>query len=230
MTKDFQSILGLKRLECSAAERKDFSASGVEKYIDVLERIREKAKKLVIVVGGGKICREYQAIAQELGATREMQDYVGIKATHFNASLVASGLLEYAEIPNSEKELLAALKKEKLIICGGFKGGQSTDAAAAFAAKAIKADILINASNIDGVYDSNPKENLNAKKIPKLSYAQLKQILSKNAQLPGQYGLFDLRAVETISKEKIKTIFVDGTDAEEIWRAAFGGHNGSVVE
>ncbi len=209
---------------------KDFSVSGVKKYIYVLKRLAEKTEKLVIVVGGGRICREYQSIARELGTSQEMQDYIGIKSTHFNASLVASALGNYAEIPNSEKELKAALKKNKIVVCGGLKIGQSTDAVAAFAAKEIKADLLINASNVDGVYDSNPKENKNAKKIPKLTYEELKKILSHNAQLPGQYGLFDLRAVETISKAKIKTVFIDGTDAEEIWRAAFGGHNGSVVE
>lgn len=209
---------------------RDFSANGIEKYIGVLKKISEKTEKLAIVVGGGKICREYQAIARELGATREMQDCIGIKSTHLNASLVASLILGYAEIPNSEKELRLALKKNKLVVCGGLKAGQSSDAATAFAAKEIKADVLINASNVDGVYDSDPRENKSAKKIPRLNYAELKKILSKNAQLPGQYGLFDLRAVNIISSAKIKTVFIDGTDAEEIWRAAFGGHNGSVVE
>ncbi len=209
---------------------RDLTASGVRKYIDVLKKISEKADKLVIIVGGGRVCREYQAIARELGATQDMQDYIGIKSTHFNASLVACALLKYAEIPNNEKELKSALAKNRIVVGGGLKVGQSTDAIAAFAAKEINADLLINASNVDGVYDSNPKENKNAKKIPRLSYAELKQILSKNAQLPGQYGLFDLRAVDTISRAKIKAIFIDGTDAEEIWRAAFGKHNGSVVE
>ncbi|VVB59137.1 Uridylate kinase [uncultured archaeon] len=209
---------------------RDFSTSGVKKYIDVLKKISEKTEQLVVVVGGGKICREYQAIARELGATREMQDYIGIKSTQFNASLVASAFAGYSEIPNNEKELKSALKNNKVVVAGGFKGGQSTDAAAAFSAKKIKADLLINASNVDGVYDSNPAENKNAKKIPRLSYSELKQILSKNAQLPGQYGLFDLRAVEIISSAKIKTAFIDGTDAEEIYRAAFGEHKGSVVE
>ncbi len=209
---------------------RDFTSAGVRKYIDVLKKISAQADKLVIIVGGGRVCREYQAIARELGSSQDMQDYVGIKATHFNASLVASALTKYAEIPNNEKELKAALAKNKIVVGGGLKVGQSTDAVAAFAAKEIKADLLINASNIDGVYDSNPRENKNAKKIPVLKYAELREILSKNAQLPGQYGLFDLRAADTISKAKIKTLFIDGTDAEEIWRAAFEKHNGSVVE
>ncbi len=209
---------------------RDFSASGINRYIGVLKKISERADKLVIIVGGGRVCREYQAIARDLGASQDMQDYIGIKSTHFNASLVASALTKYAEIPNNEKELKAALAKNKLVVGGGLKVGQSTDAAAAFAAKEINADLLINASNIDGVYDSNPRENKSAKKIDKLNYPQLKEILSKNLQLPGQYGLFDLRAAEMISHAKIKAIFIDGTDAEEIYRAAFGKHHGSVVE
>ncbi len=208
----------------------DFSASGLKKYAEVLKKIAAKTEKLVVIVGGGKVCREYQKIARELKASQDMQDYIGIKSTHFNASLVASLLDDCVEVPNNEKELVLALRKRNVVVGGGLKVGQSTDAVAAFAAKTIKADLLVNASNIDGVYEADPRKKKGAKKIQRTTYAQLKTILSKNAQLPGQYGLFDLRAVETITKSKIKTVFVDGTNAEEIYRAVFGKHNGTIVE
>ncbi len=207
----------------------EFSANGIRKYVDVLKRIEEKSDRLAIVVGGGNICREYQAIAGELGASREMLDYIGIKSTHFNASLIASAFHDYYEIPNNENEFLEAVNKRKTVVYGGLKLGQSTDAVAASAAREMKADVLINASRADGIYDSDPKKSKNAKKIFNLSYKKLKEIISHNAQLPGQYDLFDKRAADIISEEKIKTVFVSGIDAEEIYRAAFGGHNGSVV-
>ncbi len=208
----------------------NFSVAGVKKYADVLKKIASKTDKLVVIVGGGKVCREYQKIARELKASQDMQDYIGIKSTHFNASLVASLLDDCVEVPNNEKELVSALRKRNIVVGGGLKVGQSTDAVAAFAAKTINADVLVNASNIDGVYEADPRKKKGAKKILNATYAELKTILSKNAQLPGQYGLFDLRAVETITKSKIKAVFVDGTDAEEIYRAVFGGHNGTIVE
>ena len=207
----------------------DFSVNGVRKYIYLLKKIDNITKRFVIIVGGGRICREYQAIANKLGSSQDMEDYIGTKSTHFNASLVASALEDYVEIPNNEEEMLFALKHKKLVVGGGLRVGQSNDAVAAFCAKIIKADLLINASNVDGVYDCDPKQNKNAKKIPNLNYAELKNILSKNPQLPGKYGLFDLRAAETILKSKINTVFIDGRDPQNILKAIKGEKIGTLI-
>ena len=76
----------------------------------------------------------------------------------------------------------------------------------------------------------NPKNHPNAKKIDKLSFTDLEELIKKTVkQAPGEYELFDLKAVKYAAKQKIPLIFIDGSDPEEIIRAVEGGHSGTVV-
>ena len=108
--------------------------------------------------------------------------------------------------------------------------GSSTDYRAAIFAEAIDADLIINATDVPGVYDKNPKTNPSAKKLDTLTYKELEKIIKANTrQTPGDYGLFDLKAVRLAAKLGTPLIFVDGTDPEEIIRAVAGNHHGSTV-
>ena len=94
----------------------------------------------------------------------------GIKKTRDNAKKLLDVLGESAfqEIPES---IMQAGEQfgGKIVVMGGTEPGHSTDAVAALVADWVNADILINASNIDFVYDSNPKEKPDAKKIDSMS-------------------------------------------------------------
>lgn len=130
---------------------------------------------------------------------------------------------------------LKKLKKnieDKIIVSGGLDNllGPSTDYDTALFAEKIKADLLINATNIDGVYSCDPRINKNVVKFNKLTYDQFKQILSSNIQNPLESRLFDIDAVDIIKRAQIKTIIVDGRDAQEIIRAVEGMHNGTTIE
>jgi uridylate kinase len=128
------------------------------------------------------------------------------------------------------KEQVRRALNEKILVCGGNLPGCSTDYDAALFAEALRADLLINATNIDGVYSSDPKKDPKAKKFDRLSYGEFERIISKNPQLPGGYGLFDLKGVEIIRRARIKMVVIDGTDPEEIVRAVEGRHSGTVIE
>jgi uridylate kinase len=117
----------------------------------------------------------------------------------------------------------------RILVCGGNLPGCSTDYDAALFAQAIKADLLINATDVDGVYSADPKKVPHARKFKKLSYDGFIRILSKLPQAPGKYRLFDLNAAKLIKIAKIKTIVVDGRDAEEIRRAVQGEHDGTEI-
>jgi uridylate kinase len=108
--------------------------------------------------------------------------------------------------------------------------GSSTDYRATIFAKAIDADLIINATDVSGVYDKNPDINPDAKKLDTLTYAELERIIRSNTrQAPGEYGLFDLKAVRLAAKMGTPLIFIDGTDPEEIIRAVTGTHHGTTV-
>ena len=204
-----------------------------KKYAKILKNIHEEGHEIMVVCGGGQPARYFIELATKLGGNRDLQDYLGIKATHINALLLMAALGEIADqsrIYQSGSDL--KYKKEgKILVGGGYKPGTSTDYRAVVFAKKMKADLIINATDVDGIYDKNPKTEPSARKIPELTFKQLEEIIIENTkQLPGDYGLFDLRAVRLASKLNIPVIFIDGEDSQEIINALKGEHSGSVVK
>jgi len=207
------------------------SSENFKKYADVLRRLKDKGHKLVVVCGGGKISREYRDIAKKFTSNNVILDWIGIQTTHLNAFTLISALGKDAH-PVSLRTVEEVKKNfdDKILVCGGNLPGSSTGYDAALFAEAIKADLLIKASDVDGVYSADPDKDPNAKKYDKLTHNEFLKIIEQNPQTPGEYRLFDLKATRIIKKNKIKTIFLDGTDPEEIVRAAEGKHHGTIVE
>jgi len=208
----------------------EFSGEKIREYANVLKRLSQK-HQLVVVVGGGKTARDYISVAKELTSNKSLWDEIGIIATWLNATLLLCALGEdaYPQILRYPREVKKALLSEKIVICGGNDPGHSTDLDAALIAEYIQADLLVNATTVDGVYDKDPKKYSNAKKFEKISYKELERILEKLEQEPGSYPLLDLAAIKIIERSRIRTVIVDGRDAEEVLRAVEGGHRGTVV-
>jgi len=203
----------------------------VKKYADVLKRLKDSGHQLVVAVGGGKLCRKYQAVARELGGDRILQDNIGTTSTHLNSYLLIAALGSYAHQESLRKP--AQVKKyfgDKILLCAGDKPGHSTDYDAALHAKAVGASLLINVTNIDGVYSDDPKKNPAAKKYLTLTHKEFLKIIKINKQVPGEYRLFDMKATKLIKKLYLKTVFIDGNDPEEIVRAVEGGHHGTTIQ
>lgn len=158
-------------------------------------------------------------------------DWIGIQATHLNAFTLIAALEKNAH-PVSLRTVQEVKKNfnDKILVCGGNLPECSTGYDAALFAEAIKADLLIKASDIDGVYSADPDLDSDAKKYDRLTHEEFLKIIEQNPQTPGEYRLFDLKATKLIKKNKIKTIFIDGTDPEEIIRAVEGKHHGTVVD
>ena len=210
---------------------KQFTPENFKKYADVLKKLKNKGHKLVVVCGGGKIAREYRDIAKKFTNDNILLDWIGIQATHMNAfTLIAALGKDAHSVSLKTAQEVKKNLKDKILVCGGNVPGSSTGYDAALFAEAIKADLLIKASDVDGVYSDDPDKNPNAKKFDKLTHDEFLKIIEKNPQTPGEYRLFDLKATKLIKKNKIKTIFIDGNDPEEIIRAVEGRHKGTVIQ
>jgi uridylate kinase len=186
---------------------------------------------LIVVCGGGKRAREWIEIARDLDADARTQDRLGIHATHLNALLLiaALGADAHPHIHRRGSEIRRNLG-ERILVGGGHLPGSSTDYRAVLFAEAAGADLIVNATDVRGVYDMNPKEHPGAVKLDRITYAQLEKIvLNSSEQTPGKYRLFDLKAVKRASRLGIPLVFLDGTDPSEIVRAVEGGHSGTVV-
>lgn len=210
---------------------KELAYEHFSKYAEVIKNLAKK-HKIVVVCGGGKPAREFRDIAKN--ASREEQDFIGIMATHLNAAALSSVigkdayLIKWKPLKDALKELKKVFGK-KIAVGGGYDVGTSTDYDAAIFAKTIKSDLIINATNVDGVYSDDPKKNPNAKKFDTLTYQEFIKIISKLEQIPGEYRLFDLKGAKLLKEIKAKLVIIDGSNPEEIVNAVEGNHNGTVV-
>jgi uridylate kinase len=190
-----------------------------------------KKHKLAIVVGGGMSARAAIEQARARGANEAECDYAGIEASRYNASVVSQAMGIEPLIPDTIREAKKVLDTEGIVIMGGTEPGHSTDAVAAILAEYIGADIFIKASNIDGVYDSDPKTNPKAKLLKKLSIQDLLEMVNGLSQDAGNYRLFDVLAVKMIKRSGIKAITLDGRDLKNIKKAIDGkGFIGTVIQ
>ena len=135
-------------------------------------------KKFVIITGGGKLNKKYNEVAKKIGSpSHEDLDWIGIASLKLNAELLRVMFGEYAY-----KEVISNLSNkfffEKPIIIGSaYKPGSSSDWDAILAAKTVGAKKIINLSNIDYVYDSDPKMNPDAKRIEKISWKDYRALI-----------------------------------------------------
>jgi len=176
---------------------------------------------LVVVAGGGEVARAYIRPAREMGVPESLCDQLGILTSRLNARLLADGLGEYAfpEIPTTIGELKHYFASGKIVVMGGLTPGHSTNAVAAIAAETIGAELLVNATDVDGVYSSDPEKDKNAKKLEEVSVSELTTILSKTEIMAGAYELMDPLALRVIARSKLTTVVVDGRNPNNLAKA-----------
>lgn len=193
-------------------------------YIKKLAKLFEdtiKNYKLYIVVGGGKLAREYIKIARELGGDEIFLDDIGIEATRLNARILISALKNVYPIPaKSFEEALTA--NYPIVVMGGTHPGHTTDAVSAMLAERVKSSFLIIATNVDGVYTDDPKKNKNAKMLEKITPEKLLKITIGGKVKAGQTAIIDPLASKIISRSKIQTYVLNGRDLNALKNAING--------
>ena len=175
-----------------------------------LARELHKKHQIAIVTGGGRTARKYIEPAREFGASEVFCDLIGISATRLNARLLSAAIGPEAnmEPPKDHLDALKALDFEKIAVMGGTEPGHSTDAVAALFAEYMRADLFINVSDVDGIYDKDPRKNKDAKRQEKMQVDDLVDMIKNKSVGAGKYELIDILAVKVIQRSKIKTIFL----------------------
>ena len=210
---------------------RNLDADNYRRYARALRRLKEKGHQLVVVCGGGRPAREYIDIARQLGSSNKFQDRLGILATHVNALLLIAALGEDADprIHRRAGDVKRHLDS-RILVGGGHLPGSSTDYRTVLFARAMGADLIVNATDYGGVFDKDPARYPDARQYRRLTFQRLEEIIrGRFEQAPGDYGLFDLKATRLARRLSIPIVFIDGTDPEEIVHAVEGGHSGTEV-
>ncbi|MFH0867982.1 MAG: UMP kinase [Candidatus Woesearchaeota archaeon] len=180
----------------------------LKNFKKIIEKFIGKGFRFVIYCGGGKTARNYQKTASEVvKLNNEDLDWIGIHATRLNAHLMKTLLGNIAEdvIVNNPTEKIKFSKK--VLIAAGWKPGWSTDYDAVLLAKNLGIDMLINISNIDYVYDKDPKKFGDAKKIKNVSWKEFRKIVGDTWKA-GLNMPFDPVAAKEAEKVGLKTVII----------------------
>lgn len=191
--------------------------------------------ELAIVVGGGNIFRGFEASSR--GMDRATADYVGMLATVMNALALqeameregvvtrvqsAISMQEVAE-PYIRRRAMRHLEKGRTVIFAAGTGNPffSTDTAAALRALEIGAEAILKATRVDGVYDSDPEKNPNAKRFSHLTYID---VLNKGLRV------MDTTAISLCMDNNIPIVVFNMTKPNNIKRVLEGEDIGTVVQ
>lgn len=197
-------------------------------YVDVIQEARRKGHSVGVVVGGGQVARAFIASARELGLAKEYQDMVAIEASRLNARLAAMKL-GVKRVSTTIQGMTAELDKNKIGVMGGLRPGITTDTVGAILADAWHADILVKASDQDGIYTADPRTDKEAKLLHNLSYQEFVKILGGLDHRPGIHSIVDPVAVRFIAKHKLKLVVTNGFSPGNVHKALLGERVGTLV-
>ncbi|MFA5175477.1 MAG: UMP kinase [Patescibacteria group bacterium] len=213
------------------APKDGFDPNFLRGFKRMVLKLTENGFRFIIVCGGGQTARNYQAVTKEIGElTNEDVDWIGIHATRLNAHLMRTIFRQTAN-PVVVKNPTRKLKwTEKILIGAGWKPGWSTDYDAVKLAELYGAKTVINLSNIEFVYDKDPRQFPDARKIEKIAWRDFRKIVGDKWD-PGSNVPFDPVASREAEKLNLKVIITRGTDLDEAEKAIKGEQcKGTVIE
>ncbi len=206
-------------------------SNNIKKYSSALQEIAKKHQVFVVVGGGGE-ARRYINAARELGIDEATSDELGIMITRINASLLMWALRDsaYPCIAKNYSEVKQFAESKKIVIMGGVTPAQTTDAVSAVLAESLGADLLINATSVDGIYSADPKTDSNAKKYDYLTPDELLSIIKDDRMVAGANNIIDLVAAKVVQRSRVPMLVLDGRNIEIISGALLNGTiTGTVV-
>jgi uridylate kinase len=210
------------------------SPQAVREMAKQIREVRDLGVQVVLVVGGGNIFRGLSG--SQRGIERATGDYMGMLATVINA-LALQDALEKLEVatrvqsaismsqvaePFIRRRAVRHLEKGRVVIFGGGTGNPyfSTDTAAALRANEIGAEVVLKATKVDGIYDSDPKQNSGAKRYSRITYAEALQRRLK---------VMDSTAFSLCMDNKMPIVVFDFFRPHNLRRVVMGEKVGTLV-
>jgi len=177
--------------------------------------------KLYIVVGGGRIAREYIQLGRSLGFDEHTLDTLGIQITRVNALLLAH-LLPDANTKIPETTEQAKTQSSPIVVMGGTTPGHSTDMVAADLAEKTKALRFVNATNVDGIFDKDPNKYADATPYKEIAVDELIQSYGTTWKTAGKNIVIDPPALAIIKRIRLPTSVVNGKRLDQLEKAIRG--------
>lgn len=206
------------------------NAELIGRYALVVSKLVDEGYRVAVVVGGGPYARSYIKCARALGLSNAQADMIGIEVSRVNALLLAYALGEraYVPIPRNIEEVEEAWSTRKVVVVGGLQPGQSTAAVAAIVAETLGIKRILYATDVEGVYDRDPRKFPNVKKLDSITVDELAKVLSQKFEAGG-YELLDPLAMQVVKRSCIEVIVFNGYNIENVVKAARGEAVGTLI-
>jgi uridylate kinase len=206
----------------------------IENIARRVKDVHEMGVQVALVIGAGNLWRGKQGL--ERGMDRATADYMGMLGTVMNALAMMDALERFGVYtrvqsaiemravaePYIRRRAIRHLEKKRVVIFSAGTGNPyfSTDTAAALRAMEIDADVLIKATKVDGVYDSDPKRNPNAVRFDHLSYID---VLNRRLEV------MDSTAISLCMENNLPIMVVNLWDEKALHQALIGEKVGTLV-
>ena len=203
----------------------------IGRYVSLLKDLKKQGNKVIAVVGGGALAREYIKYGKNLGLTEEAQDWLAIKVSRLHALLFTMKLdgNKKLDVSTSVEDVLENMRDRNIIVLGGLKPGMTTDSVAALISKRVYAKLLVKATDQEGIYTKDPREHPDAKKLDTITFKDLTSLLRKDCHEAGIHQILDPVAIKILQEAHVKTVVVNGFNPKNVLRAVKGENIGTRI-
>ncbi|MGA7861822.1 MAG: UMP kinase [Thermoplasmata archaeon] len=180
---------------------------------------------LLVTAGGGRVARDYIRLGRALGLTETELDELGIDVSRLNARLLAAviGPPCPSHPPTSLAEAVREAHRSRIVVLGGTEPGHTTDGVAGLLAERLRAQRLVNATRVPGLFERDPRKDPSAQRIDRLDYAGFRRMVDASvAGTAGQQFVFDRLGLDSLARAKIPLRIVQGRDLPNLERALRG--------
>lgn len=199
-------------------------AGYLDRLATLLRRLGQRFP-LVVTTGGGRTAREYIQLGRRLELTEVELDELGIDVTRLHARLLAAriGSPTPAHPPTTLREVVHELRRASPVVLGGTEPGHTTDAVAALLAVRLRAARMVNATNVDGLYDLDPRSHPEARRVQTVSWTEFRrQVHGAATGEAGENFLFDRLGADSLARAGIPLAIVHGRDLDALEAAMTG--------
>jgi uridylate kinase len=204
----------------------------ISRYSDLLKNLRKHGHELAVVVGGGVLARDFIRVAKDLGLDEKAQDEIAISVSRIFAQLFLKklGKLGCGNVPLTIEDTAKCLTEGKIAVMGGLKRGMTTDTVAALIVEQTNADILIKATNQEGIYDKDPRKYADAVKLDHLRFEDLSRVFAEDKHKAGIHQIIDPEAVKILKRKRVSVFVVNGFKPENVLAVVSGERVGTVID
>jgi len=204
----------------------------IGRYMELLKDLKMQGHELAVVVGGGALARDFIKAAKNLGLDESAQDEVAISVSRIFAQLLLKKLGELGckVVPLTVEDAVKCLQDGKVAVMGGLKPGMTTDTVAALIAEKVNADLLIKATDQEGIYNKDPRKYADAVLLEHLSFKELSNVFAEDKHKAGIHQILDPEAVKILKRKRVRVVVVNGFKPENILAVVKGKHVGTMID